>query len=35
MQIIMADIKTVTDELANGNLIGDRLKGLQLEEGTR
>lgn len=31
---ITADIKTVTDELEAGNLIGDRLTDLQLPEGT-
>ncbi len=31
---IMADIKTVTDELENGNLIGDKLEGLKLKDGT-
>mgnify|MGYP002622936227 CR=1 FL=1 len=31
---IREDIKTVTDELENGNLIGDRLEGLRLPEGT-
>lgn len=31
---IMADIKTVTDELVNGNLVGDKLEGIGLKEGT-
>ena len=31
---IREDIKTVTDELEKGNLIGDRLEGLKLPEGT-
>ena len=29
---IRADIKTVTDELERGNLVGDRLEGLDLPE---
>ncbi|MBQ4494791.1 MAG: hypothetical protein II968_03385 [Selenomonadaceae bacterium] len=29
---IRADIKTVTDELEKGNLVGDRLEGLDLPE---
>ena len=31
---IVTDIKTVTDELEKGNLVGDKLEGLSLREGT-
>ena len=31
---IRADIKTVTDELEQGNLVGDKLEGLDLPENT-
>ena len=31
---ILDDIKTVTDELSKGNLIGDKLEGLRLQENT-
>ena len=31
---ILEDIKTVTDELSKGNLVGDRLDDIELEEGT-
>ncbi len=31
---IRDDIKTVTDELENGNFVGNRLEGLKLPEGT-
>lgn len=31
---ILSDIKTVTDELVNGNLVGDRLEGIGLKAGT-
>ena len=31
---IVTDIKTVTDELEQGNLVGDKLEGLSLREGT-
>jgi len=31
---IYSDIKTVTDELEKGNLVGDRLEGLNLPENT-
>ncbi len=31
---IYGDIKTVTDELENGNFVGDRLEGLTLPEKT-
>ena len=31
---IRADIKTVTDELEQGNLVGDRLEGLDLPQNT-
>jgi len=31
---IIDDIKIVTDELANGNLIGDRLQDIRISEGT-
>ncbi len=31
---IREDVKTVTDELENGTLVGDRLEGIQLPEGT-
>ncbi len=31
---IREDVKTVTDELEKGNLLGDRLEGLKLPEGT-
>lgn len=31
---IYGDIKTVTDELERGNLIGDKLEGLCVPEGT-
>ena len=31
---ITDDIKTVTDELEAGNLIGDKLENLHLDEGT-
>ena len=31
---IKADIRTVTDELKAGNLVGDRLDNMQLDEGT-
>lgn len=30
---IIDDIKIVTDELANGNLIGDRLQDIKISEG--
>ena len=30
----MTDIKTVTDELEQGNLVGDKLDGIPLKEGT-
>ena len=31
---IYRDIKTVTDELEKGNLVGNRLEGLKIPEGT-
>ena len=31
---IRDDIKTVTDKLENGNLVGDKLEGIGLPEGT-
>lgn len=31
---IYSDIKTVTDELEKGNLVGDKLEGLNLPENT-
>ena len=31
---IYEDIKTVTDELEQGNLVGDRLEGINAPEGT-
>lgn len=31
---ILTDIKTVTDELLKGNLVGDKLEGLKLKENT-
>ena len=31
---IYSDIKTITDELEQGNLVGDRLEGLNLPENT-
>ena len=31
---ILDDIRNVTDELVNGNLIGDRLDDIELNEGT-
>jgi len=31
---IREDVKTVTDELETGTLVGDRLEGIQLPEGT-
>ena len=31
---IVTDIKTVTDELEKGNLVGDKLEGLSIREGT-
>lgn len=31
---IYRDIKTITDELEQGNLVGNRLEGLKIPEGT-